>query len=212
MKKNDLKLHKNIEGGVFMQQLKMRIIIKDYSEPKLPEGFSLRVADDDSLSDRQAWLYICKNGLLSEDASINAYESTLIKHVGYKKGDTFFVVNNSTNKAVATITLICIKPGEGYVHMVAALPETRGIGIGNFLSAFAVYRLGCVGGTNAWLTTDDFRVPAIKCYLKCGFRPENSDYDMEERWVAWLKKYGYNDVEFLDSKGTVIKYLNKVSE
>ena len=34
-----------------MQQLKMRMIINDYSEPKLPEGFSLRVADDDSMSD-----------------------------------------------------------------------------------------------------------------------------------------------------------------
>ena len=68
-----------------MQQLKMRMIINDYSEPKLPEGFSLRVADDDSMSDRQAWLDICKNGLVSENASIETYESTLIKHVGYKK-------------------------------------------------------------------------------------------------------------------------------
>ena len=40
----------------------------------------------------------------------------------------------------------------------------------------------------------------------------NYDTDMEERWVAWLKKYGYNDVEFLDEEGNVIKYLNKASE
>ena len=62
------------------------------------------------------------------------------------------------------------------------------------------------------LNVNKNNLPAVSCYLKNGFRPVNYDTDMEERWVAWLKKYGYNDVEFLDEEGNVIKYLNKASE
>ncbi len=191
-----------------MKQLKMRITATDKSEPELPAGFIVRAADDSSVADRQAWVDICKNGLLPENADIQMYEDVLIKHEGYKAGDTFFVINTSDRRPVATVTTICLPGNEGYVHMVAAREEARGKGIGNFLSDFAVYNLICQGRTNIWLTTDDFRVSAIRSYLRSGFRPVDCDTDMEERWLAWVEKYGYNDVEFLDEKGTVIKYLN----
>lgn len=191
-----------------MQQLKMRIITNKVNEPTLPEGFNIRVADDDSMSDRQAWVNICKNGLLPEDAGVQYYEDVLIRHEGYKTGDTFFVVKKSESIPVATVTTICLSENEGYVHMVAACDDARGLGIGNYLSEYALYNLTRQGRYNIWLTTDDFRVPAIKSYLRSGFRPVDCDTDMEERWLAWVEKYGYNDVEFLDEKGTVIKYLN----
>lgn len=66
--------------------------------------------------------------------------------------------------------------------MVAAKPEARGRGIGNLMSLYAVRVLREQGMQTAYLTTDDFRIPAIKTYLKSGFTPDTSTSDFEERW------------------------------
>lgn len=51
-----------------------------------------------------------------------------------------------------------------------------------------------------YLKTDEFRIPAIKIYLKLGFRPVMWDADMRERWFPILKELGYNEIYDEDEK------------
>ena len=67
--------------------------------------------------------------------------------------------------------------------MVACRPESRGRGIGTLLNDIAVNVLKNEGMETAYLTTDDFRIPAIKSYLRCGFAPDLSTDDFKERWA-----------------------------
>ena len=51
------------------------------------------------------------------------------------------------------------------------------------------------------LTTDDYRLPAIKNYLVGGFRPviyEDPDSNMRERWLAVAEKLGFGELDFIE--------------
>ena len=49
-----------------------------------------------------------------------------------------------------------------------------------------------------YLTTDEFRFPAIKTYLKLGFISVMWDVDMHDRWFSILKELGYKKAEIYD--------------
>ena len=67
--------------------------------------------------------------------------------------------------------------------MVACKPDFRGMGIGHILNNIAVNVLKTKGMKTAYLTTDDWRLPAIKTYLKAGFTPDlTTEPDFKERW------------------------------
>ena len=76
--------------------------------------------------------------------------------------------------------------------MVCAAPWARGCGIGTALARLAVNALLECGMETAHLTTDDFRIPAIRTYLEAGFVPQRSgSEDFPARWdavLAQLKK------------------------
>ena len=83
----------------------------------------------------------------------------------------------------ATLAVICdYEKKQGYIHMVACKPEFRGRGIGTRLNAEAVRTLISAGMETAYLTTDDFRIPAIKSYLRAGFFPDIPDEEHRSRW------------------------------
>ena len=84
--------------------------------------------------------------------------------------------------------------------MVGSLPECRGLGIGHAMLSFALEQMTERGCTHAVLTTDDFRLPAIKTYLDAGFRPvlyRDPESDMRERWHAVIAALGYEPVAFI---------------
>ena len=71
--------------------------------------------------------------------------------------------------------------------MVACKPEFRGLGIGTRLNTEAVRTLFRAGMKTAYLTTDDFRIPAIKSYLRAGFYPDIKDEEHRARWEAIME-------------------------
>jgi len=72
---------------------------------------------------------------------------------------------------------------EGCIHMVACKPDFRGRGLGRLMLRMAVAVLKENGMETASLVTDDWRIPAIKAYLKVGFVPDlDSEPDYKERW------------------------------
>ena len=68
--------------------------------------------------------------------------------------------------------------------MVACKDEYRGQGVGTRLNVEAVRALHRAGMKTAYLTTDDFRIPAIRSYLRAGFYPDIIDDEHRARWDA----------------------------
>ncbi|MBO7345179.1 MAG: GNAT family N-acetyltransferase [Clostridia bacterium] len=127
------------------------------------------------------WLDIVQHGLTAKKENQEYYNNCMFRYEHYKPQDTYFFLYNG--QEVATVTVICdpVKK-DGYIHMVATKEEARGKGIGNLMSFLAVKILKERNMQTAYLTTDDFRIPAIKTYLKGGFFPDLSTEDFKNRW------------------------------
>ncbi len=72
--------------------------------------------------------------------------------------------------------------GCGYVHYVGVVPAHSGKGLGIQVNLVALHHMVREGRRQAVLETDDFRLPAIKTYLKLGFRPLLVHENQRERW------------------------------
>lgn len=98
----------------------------------------------------------------------------------------FFVVEDKTGTIVATAVgnhgPAEFHPFGGELGWVAGDPAHKGRGLGGVVCAAVVKRFLDAGYTEIFLRTDDERLPAIKTYLKLGFRPFLHAPDMEERW------------------------------
>ena len=65
---------------------------------------------------------------------------------------------------------------------MAADPDHKGKGLGYIVCAAVVKRFLDVGYSEIFLKTDDFRLPAVKTYLKMGFVPHYTADDHKQRW------------------------------
>ena len=73
-------------------------------------------------------------------------------------------------------------PGVGYLHYVGADAAKAGRGLGGFVSLAVLKHFRDEGLEAAVLETDDFRLPAIRTYLKIGFVPEYRHEQDQARW------------------------------
>jgi GNAT superfamily N-acetyltransferase len=71
---------------------------------------------------------------------------------------------------------------QGRIHWVAIHPDYQGAGLSRPLVTWALHRLAALGHRDAYLMTEDFRLPAIGLYLSLGFRPEPRDATEAEAW------------------------------
>lgn len=195
-----------------MSQLKMYKYIEPCTCADSFNGFTYRTYNG-SQADRDAWMEICKAGKLL-DREETAFERYITEAEGYRQDTFFFVLDGE--RPIATIALLDKKTKTqvldreetlGYVHMVGVHPDYCGKGLGGYLNEIALatlYNMGCDG---AWLTTDDWRIPAIRSYLRAGFHPVLYEEDMEERWTKILREQGYTNVLCTDAEFRVQKRL-----
>ncbi len=99
----------------------------------------------------------------------------------------WFLVEDAASERVVATAMAVHNPSQYYpfggeLGWVAAHPDHTGQGLGATVCAAVVTRLLNAGYTNIYLNTDDERYPAIKTYLKLGFRPVLLTADMNERW------------------------------
>jgi mycothiol synthase len=109
--------------------------------------------------------------------------------------DGWFVIIDPSGKLVAT-TMANHNPGElhpfgGEMGWVAADPTHAGKGLGLAVCAAATARLVRGGYHEIYLLTDDWRLPAIKTYLKLGWAPWLFRDGMAERWQAVCSKLNW---------------------
>jgi len=152
----------------------------------VPEEITLRTFDG-SDRDIDTWLEIVQHGLTEKKETPEFFRSCINEHGPMEPDKLFFA--DLFGQPAGTFAVICnYETREGYVHMVACRTEARGHGIGNIMSAKAVDTLLRAGMETAYLTTDDFRLPAIRTYLKAGFFPDLSTEDFRARWQAISEK------------------------
>ena len=68
------------------------------------------------------------------------------------------------------------------LHNLAGDPAHVGRGLGMAVCTAVLQRFHRAGYHRVFLRTDDFRLPALKIYLKLGFLPLLYQEDMETRW------------------------------
>lgn len=107
----------------------------------------------------------------------------------------FFVVHELTGKltasAMATHNPSDLHPCGGELGWLAGSPEHTGKGLGMAVCAAVTTRFINAGYRKIYLKTDDWRLPALKTYLKLGYLPFLFTHDMEKRWQAVCEKLNW---------------------
>ncbi len=186
-----------------MKQLAMKAKIDTIPkrEVVLPNGYKF-INFDGSESQKNAWKTIVVEPPVPPfDAdeywkiAIEDYSSLDL----VPERDIWFVLNDKS-EYVATITTITHANGTGYLHMVKMLMSERGKGIGQAMSDFSIEEFRKRGINEVYLTTDDFRIPAIKTYLKSGYLPiiyTDPESDMLARWDKIFNDINYPKTEYV---------------
>jgi ribosomal protein S18 acetylase RimI-like enzyme len=78
-------------------------------------------------------------------------------------------------------------PEAGYVHYVGARVSDRGRRLGELVTRRVLVHFVAAGLDQAVLETDDFRLPAVRTYLRLGFVPEPRTPGDARRWSKVLR-------------------------
>ncbi len=107
----------------------------------------------------------------------------------------FLTLHNPTNQVVATAMATHnpddLHPYGGELGWVAGDPAHSGHGLGQAVCSAVVVRLLAAGYRRLYLKTDDWRLPALKVYLRMGFLPLLYAEDMAERWEKVYAALGW---------------------
>lgn len=153
--------------------------------PVFPAGVELKTIPQIE-NGVQEWLDIVnhmeQHGVANNDEKL--YQDVMIGRPDYSEDKCFFLTVDG--KPAATVTVLCdYAKKAGTIHMVSCKPGFRGMGLGSLLSDVAMYTLKNEGMETASLRTDDWRIPAIKTYLRIGMKPDLvSEPDYVARWDA----------------------------
>lgn len=171
------------------KQLRMCIPNLDrLPELTVPNGYELRTYEP---GDEFAWAYIMSTGI-GEWTAEKCYDA-LISRPQFEPDCLFFVLNDGI--PVGSACAWRESPDEhkhGYLHMVCVLPEHRGSHLGYTLTLAVLHYFRDHGFQDAILDTDDWRLAAIKTYLRLGFEPFYYDDSHRERWRIIRQKLEYS--------------------
>ncbi|MDD5603489.1 MAG: GNAT family N-acetyltransferase [Eubacteriales bacterium] len=154
----------------------------------LPEGYSVRSYKE---GDGKAW----ENIILESFGKKYDFEEFMLKNKAFMPERVFFLCYGDEVVATAsawhrdeigTIT--------GSLHMVGILKSHAGHGLGYWISLAALYRMREEGRIRSVLRTDDFRLPAVKTYLRLGYEPILIDESQESRWRDVFAAIGRADL------------------
>ena len=175
-----------------MSQLRMIYLVDDIAsipQPIETEGFLVRNMDKSELAPYSD---------LRVSASFNQwqesdYDDLAARLVDGKNGH-FVIEEIATGNLVAAADAEYFETelvaGMGTLGWVMSSPLYRGKKLGYSVCAAVMQHLAKHGFRTFQLSTDDFRVPAIKTYLNLGWRPWLYEADMESRWRALAEIFG----------------------
>jgi mycothiol synthase len=149
--------------------------------PALPERYVIRQFRDGDEGSYRSLMDLAGFGVW-DNARIAAVRRRLIP------GGFFVIEDAGTGQIVATAQCTHAPterhPEGGELGWVASHPEHRGKGLGRTVCACATQRLRDAGYRRIYLSTDDFRLPAIAIYLALGYTPNPYRDGMTDRWES----------------------------
>jgi mycothiol synthase len=161
----------------FDQQIEMYHDLVDVAEmPEMPDGYLLRLYRD---GDCKAYMDLFN--LAFEQPEV--LQRNLDTHL--ERG---YIVVEHTTSSTLVASSIAHTPyaqkwvGSGSLGWLVTDPEHGGRGLGTAVVIAVTRRLREEGYPRAYLSTDDFRLPAISIYLNQGWKPRLHTEGMEERW------------------------------
>jgi mycothiol synthase len=165
-----------------MEQLRMNRPDLDNLPPvAVPPGYAFRTYRD---GDEAAWGAIMNTGIGS-DWTVEKVKEQVTRAPQFVADGLYFAT--LADQAVGSTCAWRENAAEwknGIVHMVCVLPEQRGHGLGCQLTLAVLHWFRAHGFERATLTTDDWRLSAIKAYLALGFLPDIHTSEMKQRWTA----------------------------
>jgi len=183
--------YRSFRYGIRENQLELTLNQKNQKKKDihLPEGFYLRTFKK---QDKKGLIEIFRLSGLAEWSDI---EFEVVKSSFLPNG-FFVVVENDTEKIVATMgarhTPNKFNPNAGDIGWLCSHPEFLGKRLGYAAAAAATNRLLEIGYTNIYVNTDDYRLPAIKIFLRLGFEPLMYNNGIEKRWNIIFNKLKKN--------------------
>ena len=185
-----------------MEQLKM-YLLPEIHVPKftLPEGFSVTTYRTEA--DQQEWFECCLDGKLVDEAgsAAAAFKKDIFDRPAIDPyHDVFFL--DFDGQHIATSTCYIDAEGKGDLHMVGMRTAWRGKGLAKYIVFTAVSHLNGKPVKYIHLTTDEFRLGAIRTYLNAGFLPVNYDADMKTRWEGVLRDLKITSCVMLKDDGS----------
>ncbi len=148
--------------------------------PKVPDGYRLRCFEPD---DEDTYV------ALMAEAGFRGWDSARVAGVTRRViPGGFFVIEHVASRALVATTVATHNPTDlhpygGELGWVAASPGHSGKGLGLAVCAAVTALFLRRGYREIYLLTDDWRLPAIKTYLKLGYEPLMFAPDMEQRWA-----------------------------
>ena len=141
--------------------------------------------------DGEGWCGCCAGGSLGiEEISEAAFENKMLCDKSVNPENIFFLI--APNGCIAGTVTYQYTGAEdtGCIHMVAVAQEYQGKKLALPMVLYAVQKITGDGKTKIILSTDDWRIPAIKTYLKAGFEPaiKPGDEETAARWANVMAK------------------------
>ena len=151
----------------------------------LPAGYLLRDFQNDDKADYVKLMKSTGFNEWNDDSVIGVIEKVI-------PNGLFFIEHIESSEivgtAVGTKNPTKYSPNGGELGWVAANPSHCRKGLGYILCAAVTKRFLELGYREIYLLTDDFRLTAIKIYLKLGYIPLYQIPDMKQRWKNIFEK------------------------
>ena len=177
------------DGRQLVPQLCMkRDRLDDLPPIVLPEGYSIRTSRE---GDARYWALIMGEAFGPEWTE-EAFFSYMVDSPDYRPDRIFFVCDPAGAPCATGSAYRSQHWGEqtGYLHFVGTRPSYAGKRLGYAVSLAALHKFKEEGCVDAVLRTDDFRLAAIKTYLRLGFHPVILHENHPARWRRVLAALG----------------------
>jgi len=154
----------------------------------LPAGYAFRTYRP---GDEDAWAAIMNTGEMDHwDAARTREKLTGVPWPQFDPQGLFFVTHGPEEQSVGSACAWLSDPAEketGILHMVCVLPEHRGQNLSHVLCLAVLHRFRKRGFRAVRLNTGDWRLGAVKTYLKLGFQPLINKPEQPAAWEQVLK-------------------------
>jgi len=150
--------------------------------PELPPGYGLRTFRP---GDEEPWIALLATGDFGEWDRPRLDRLLSGERAPLPLDGVFFATRGEQIVGAACVFLHLGESGDvPELGWVAVHPAHRGHGLGLQVCRAALRFIRDRGHGYAYLLTEEFRLPAIKTYLRLGFEPEMLDATQPARWEA----------------------------